>query len=93
MPAAKAMELFGARCGSISYRRLIGLLRQNIRNGSGQFREALENEMERAFEEERNLCRKRGEEASTKLLLPLIIMLLIVMVMVSVPAFLTFTAG
>lgn len=93
MPAGKAMELFGARCGELSYRRLIGLLRQNIRNGSGQFREALENEMERAFEEERNMSRKRGEEASTKLLLPLILMLMIVMVMVSVPAFLTFTAG
>ena len=46
--------------------------------------------MESAFEEEKVLARRRGEEASTKLMLPLFLMLMIIMVMVSVPAFLAF---
>ncbi len=47
----------------------------------------LEAEMEAAFEQRKNLARRLGEEASTKLLLPLFMMLLIVMVMITVPAF------
>ena len=43
--------------------------------------------MEAAFEQRKNLARRLGEEASTKLLLPLFMMLLIVMVMITVPAF------
>ena len=46
--------------------------------------------MENAFEERKAAARKIGEETGTKLLIPLFMMLLIVMVMVSVPAFLAF---
>ena len=46
--------------------------------------------MEAAFEQRKNQARRLGEEASTKLLLPLFMMLLIVMVMITVPAFLAF---
>jgi hypothetical protein len=50
----------------------------------------LETEMEEAFRQRAELARKRGEEASSKLLLPLFGMLGIVMVMVAAPAFLSF---
>ncbi len=66
---------------------------QNVKNGSERMREALESEMENAFEERKNLARRQGEEASTKLLLPLIMMLAMVMVMITVPAFLAFGTG
>ena len=39
--------------------------------GAEGLRKALETEMESAFEEEKALARRRGEEASTKLMLPL----------------------
>lgn len=61
-----------------------------MKNGSGNLRQKLEEEMENAFEERKAAARKIGEEAGTKLLIPLFMMLLIVMVMVSVPAFLAF---
>lgn len=81
---------FGAGCRLRPYRKLSGLLEQNVRNGAEGLRKALETEMESAFEEEKALARRRGEEASTKLMLPLFLMLMIIMVMVSVPAFLAF---
>lgn len=81
---------FGNNCHFRLYRRLSNLLEQNIRNGSTGLREALEAEMEAAFEQQKALARRKGEEASTKLLLPLFLMLMIVVVMVSVPAFLAF---
>ena len=43
-----------------------------------------------AFEQRKNLAKKLGEEAGTKLLLPLFLMLGVVMVMMVVPAFLAF---
>ena len=39
-----------------------------------------------AFEMRKDLARVRGEEASTKLLFPMILMLLLVMVFILVPA-------
>jgi len=46
--------------------------------------------MASAFELRKNLAKKLGEEAGTKLLLPLFMMLGVVMVMIVVPAFLSF---
>lgn len=90
VPELQAYAEFGAGCHSRAYRKLSGLLEQNVRNGAEGLRKALEAEMESAFEEQKALARRRGEEASTKLLLPLFLMLMIIMVMVSVPAFLAF---
>lgn len=90
IPELQAYAEFGAGCHFRLYRRLAGILEQNVRNGSEGLRKALEAEMESAFEEQKALARRRGEESSTKLLLPLFLMLMIIMVMVSVPAFLAF---
>ena len=48
--------------------------------------ELLETEMWQAFENRKALARKQGEEAGTKLLLPMIGMLGVVMVIVIAPA-------
>lgn len=42
-----------------------------------------------AFEERKNMAKKLGEEAGTKLMIPLFLMLAVVFVIVTVPAFLT----
>ena len=49
----------------------------------------LRTEMEDAFEMRKNLARRMGEEAGTKLLAPLFLMLGIVMVMIMAPAMMT----
>lgn len=86
----KAYAEFGNHCRILPYRKLAGLLEQNIKNGSGNLRIVLETEMQEAFEQRKLLARRMGEEAGTKLLLPLFMMLAVVMVIISVPAFLSF---
>ena len=54
------------------------------------FRNLLGIEAVAAWEERVNLARRIGEEASTKLLLPLFLMLGVVMAMVMVPAMMAF---
>lgn len=47
----------------------------------------MKQEADRAFEERKNLAKRLGEEAGTKMLIPLFLMLLVVLVMIVVPAF------
>jgi hypothetical protein len=87
---SRAYNEFGRRCGLQPYIKLAALLEQNQKNGGRQLRNALDIEMASAFEQRKNAARKLGEEAGTKLLLPLLLMLFVVMTMIVVPAFLAF---
>jgi tight adherence protein C len=80
-------EDFGSRCDTSSYRKLSAILSQNLQKGSKGLTEILKIEAADAFEERKNLARKSGEEAGTKLLIPMFIMLAIVMAIMIVPAF------
>lgn len=86
-----AYERFGLRCSLVPYTRLVGLLCQSMKKGNAALLGDLQKEAEDAQELRRSLARKKGEEAGTKLLAPMIMMLAIVMVLVMVPAFLSFT--
>ena len=50
----------------------------------------LSEEAEGALEDRRNMARKAGEEAGTRLLLPMMVMLVVVMFLILVPAYLDF---
>ena len=76
-PEAFAYVWFGKRCGLRCYTRFSGILESSLRTGGSSLRSLLEPD----------LARRKGEEASTKLLLPMFGMLGIVMVMVTAPAF------
>ena len=89
MPEGEAYENYGARCNVSVYRKFGTLLLQNLRKGSGGLTELLGREAEEAFEERKNLAKKLGEEAGTKLVIPLFLMLIIVFAIVIVPAFFT----
>ena len=81
---------FGRRCGLPYYTKFAGFLEQSRKNGAKNLREHLRLEMEEAYEQRKHEAKRLGEEASTKLLLPLFLMLGVVMVMVAVPAMLEF---
>lgn len=76
---------FGERMGLRCYRRFGRLLAENQKKGAKGFRTQLENEAEEAFQERKNIARKLGEEAGTKLLMPMILMLGIVIAIVIMP--------
>lgn len=86
---SKAYQEFGRRCKLQPYLKLSSLLEQNRRTGTKDLRRILQNEMTDAFEIRKNLALRMGEEAGTKLLLPLFLMLGIVMIMIMVPAMMT----
>ena len=86
----RAYVEFGNRCRILPYRKLAGILEQNVKNGTSHLRPILETEMHDAFEQRKTLARRMGEEAGTKLLIPLFLMLGIVMVIIVMPAFLSF---
>lgn len=85
-----AYEAFGKRCGSQEYIRFCTLLGQNLKKGNSTLLNRLREESQKAIQEQMNRRMKIGEEASTKLLVPMIIMLSIVMVLVMIPAFSSF---
>lgn len=89
IPEAEAYERFGQRCKVVLYMKFGALLSQNLRKGSKGLAELLKMESIQAFEHQKSMAKRMGEEASTKLLLPMFGMLAVVMVMVIVPAFLS----
>ena len=80
-------EEYGIRCNLSEYRKFGMMLSQNLRKGTRGLTELLEREAEDAFEQRKNLAKKAGEEAGTKLMIPLFLMLIIVFAIVIVPAF------
>ena len=85
-----AYEAFGQRCQDLRYLKFGTLLSQNLKKGSRGLAELLEKEACQGMEERKNLARKLGEEAGTKLLMPMFLMLILVMVILMVPAMISF---
>lgn len=85
-----AYENFALRCSCGEYTRLVGLLNQNLKKGNANLLTDMKNESLRAQTERQNSVRKKGEEAGTKLMLPMMMMLGIVMIIIMVPAFMSF---
>ncbi|MBQ6258886.1 MAG: hypothetical protein IJJ79_04305, partial [Lachnospiraceae bacterium] len=76
------------RTGHKDYRRLTLLLTENMKKGDRFLSAELSREEADAFEERKNRAIRLGEEASTKLVFPMILLLGSVMIMLLVPAFL-----
>lgn len=84
---AAAYEHFGKRTGLQEYIRLSTLLIQNLKKGNRTLLERLREEADKAGMERLQSCKRLGEEAGTKLLVPMVLMLAVVMVMIMAPAF------
>lgn len=84
-----AYEHFGKRTGLQEYIRLSTLLSQNLKKGNSTLMQRLREEAVKASAERIQYGKRLGEEAVTKLLLPMVMMLLVVMLMIMVPAFST----
>ena len=67
----------------------MSLLVSGQRMGNCKLMEQLNEEADRVFLERKNAARKFGEEAGTKMLIPMMLMLFIVMAIVIIPAFLS----
>lgn len=82
----EAINEYGSRCGLHCYIKLAGIIEQNLRRGSREVSYALKNELNNAMFERKNTALKEGGEMSTKLLGPMVVMLIISIVIIMVPA-------
>lgn len=82
----QAISEYGKRSGIHCYIKLANILQQNLKRGTKEISQALQAEMNNAFFERKNKALKEGEEAGTKLLGPMVLMLIIAMAIVVAPA-------
>ena len=90
IPQAQAYERLGKRCRLMPYRKLAGLLAQAVRMGNKRLAAQMKEEVSEALEERRQRARKAGEEAGTKMLGPMMLLLAVTVLIVLFPALQTF---
>lgn len=86
---SESYERFGRRCNLQEYIKLGALLSQNLRKGTKGLNLILKMEAIQSFEERKARAKRLGEEAGTKLLAPMFLMLAVVLIIVIVPAFMS----
>jgi len=85
-----AYNEFASNCKIRKYRRFVSLIEQSLQKGRNHMGEALIKEADEAVSERVAMAKIKGEEAGTKLLLPMFLMLMVVLIIVIVPAFINF---
>lgn len=85
-----AYEEFAKRINIPRYRVFVSLLEQAVNMGRSDLNISLRRESDDAFIERKNNAKKLFEEAGTKLLIPMFMMLMVIMVIIIFPAFYSF---
>lgn len=82
-----AYENFGRRCQTSQYLKFSSILIQSVKTGARGMARMLSDAGEEAMLLRRENAKRIGEEAGTKLLFPMVVLLAIVMVIIIIPAF------
>lgn len=93
VPHEQAYLHFGKRVGVLPYIKLMSLLLQQISRGGSGIAQQLEQEEHEAFEKRKERAKQYGEEAGTKLLFPMILLMVISMLIIIYPAIAGFFFG
>lgn len=81
----QAYQEFGRRTQVTAYIRLGNLLAQNLKKGPKSLLGTLEAERNEAFEERKRIARRQGEEAGTKLMMPMFLLFGVILLYIMVP--------
>lgn len=76
IPEMECYERFARRCDLIPYMKMGALLSQNLKKGAKGISEMLRMEAVQALEDRKSRARQLGEEAGTRLLIPMLLMLI-----------------
>lgn len=87
IPEEQVYRHFSEKTGCTEYIRLSALLSQNIEKGNTKLCELLDEETKEAYSERKRRAIRQGNEAGTKLLLPMLILLIDVLSIIMIPAF------
>jgi len=85
-PEHCAYEEFAKRCRTPEITRFISVILQNLRKGNSEIVPVLRVFAMECWEMRKNTARRFGEEASTKMLFPLMLMFLAILLIVGTPA-------
>ena len=85
-PEHKAFEEFAQRCHVPVITRFVSVVLQNIRKGNDELVPVLRLFANECWDLRKSAARKFGEEASTKLLLPMMLMFVAILLIVGMPA-------
>lgn len=90
MPESEAYYKLGHRLNLLVYLKITSLLSQNIKKGTRDILELLAEEETAVLQLRKELAKKKGEEAGTRLLFPMLLLLGTVIVIVVLPALMSF---
>ena len=90
VPESEAYYNMGHRINLPVYMKLMSMLSQNVNKGTRDIMLMMAGEEQAALQARKELARKKGEEAGTRLLFPMIVLLGVVMVIVVLPAVMSF---
>lgn len=85
-PELKAYEDFAKRCRIPEITKFTSVVIQNIRKGNAELVSILRLQASESWEMRKNVAKKLGEEASTKLLFPMMIMFIAILMIVIAPS-------
>lgn len=92
-PEAVAYEEFARRCQVKEVTKFISVILMNLRRGGAEVIPVLKQQGTECWEMRKAAAKQMGEEAGTKILLPLMIMFLGIILIVATPAVLSFSSG
>lgn len=87
IPDYEALGSFADRCGVDSVRKFASLITQNVKKGSSELAAALMELSGEVWRKRVSSVREEGEKASSKLLIPILIIFIGILLMVVVPIF------
>lgn len=88
-PENQAYEDFAKRCRIQEITKFISVIIQNMRKGNAELVSILRLQATGCWEMRKHAVKRVGEEASTKLLLPMMIMFVAILIIVAIPAVLS----
>lgn len=86
----ESYDYFAKRCNLACYRKLVSIIIQNQKKGTEGLKESLVTETRNAFDARKQEAIRLGEEAGTKLLLPMMMMMGVVLMIIVIPAYFSF---
>lgn len=84
---ANAYTEYGKRCGLMPYIKLGSLLEQNLNKGAKEIRFHLSSEVNNAFQNYKSETITKSKQAETKLIFPMILILVVIMLLIMIPSF------
>lgn len=92
-PEAVAYEQFARRCHVKEVTKFVSVIVMNLRRGGAEVIPVLKEQGNECWEMRKNAARELGEQASTKILIPMMIMFLGIVLIVATPAVLSMMSG